>query len=727
MSIPNHDDALQQVSNHQHLHNQAALQRIATVFRNTFKRMSVLPSEDWPPSIGRHESNFVMIEHGRGRLPGAKEAEQMQRDYIGGRVDRIVGRKKEIRYEDIFDFNAAVENSEDFTYASKHFRMLIDGAPGIGKTVLCRKFCKDWGAGKILQQFSMVWLLHLREERIAKAKTIDDLFQHYDEDLLREVVQHMKKTGGEGNALVCDGFDELSKQERAQHSLFLDIVYGKVLPNCSVIVTSRPYASLELQQLNTITHHVEIVGFTDEQIKKCITRNITDESKAEELIQKLKSRLDIFSLCYIPLNCSIMIYVYKQEDYQLPKTLTLLYTFYIRNALKRSAKVHFPQYLIATIDLKSLPECIKDLFDSLCKLAYNGLLCDQLGFKPNDLPNNLQDLPGGRGTKPELLGLMSGTKSFEGTGEEVVSYQFTHLTVHEFLAAWYAATRLSPEELSRLYLEKLEDERFRLMLLFLSGITGLQESMYKQIVQQLIPQLPEVSEAINEPEIVIRLRETQIFLAHLIYESQNANLSHILASLLQQNRELELDFEFLDLFQCTVLTYFVSSSNYPWTLLHLKGLNDRQMEVMQQVSCDLACRLSDARRERKTPNKEHLLLLHNDTQELMLDYNSSSYSFYEDISLPKPTSFSCLLNIKQLTRLDLEVEPLYICDSEVDSLSHGSDTTVDSIHDSSSYGSDTIDTQFTTAWKTSLATLFKALAHNNTLKKLVINNPEMSP
>ena len=59
-----------------------------------------------------------------------------------------------------------------------HFRMLIDGAPGVGKTTLCRKFCKDWGAGQILKQFSIVWLLNLREERIAKAKSLDDLFQH---------------------------------------------------------------------------------------------------------------------------------------------------------------------------------------------------------------------------------------------------------------------------------------------------------------------------------------------------------------------------------------------------------------------------------------------------------------------------------------------------------------------------------------------------------------------
>ena len=61
--------------------------------------------------VGRHESNLALIEHSRGTLPGAKEAEQTQRDYVGGKVDRIVERKKEVGYEEIFDFSMALDNS----------------------------------------------------------------------------------------------------------------------------------------------------------------------------------------------------------------------------------------------------------------------------------------------------------------------------------------------------------------------------------------------------------------------------------------------------------------------------------------------------------------------------------------------------------------------------------------------------------------------------------------
>ena len=472
----------------------------ANEVKKTFSRMDPIPDEDWPPSIGRHESNLVMIEHGRDTLPGAEEAKQMQKDYVGGRVDRIAERKKKIRYEDIFDFKETVDKSKKIPYDSQHFKMLIDGAPGVGKTTLCRKFCKDWGAGQILKQFCIVWLLNLREERIAKAKSLDDLFHHYNKKLLKKLLEHIKGTGGEGNLLICDGFDELSEKERTRHSLFLDIIRGNVLPNCSVIVSSRPYASLMLQQIKSITHHVEIVGFTEKQIKECIRQNVTDKPKAEELIEQLKQRFDILSLCYTPLNAAITLYVYKQEEHTLPTTLTQLYKLYILHLLKRSVNIHFENlYSDDITDLKNLPDPIALPFIALCEMAYNGLQDDQLWFSMSKLPESLQGCPGCKGTKPDLLGLMSGSKSFTGSNAEV-SYQFTHLTVQEFLAAWYTAIVLSVEEQSKLFIEKAGDDRFRMMLLFLAGITGLQDKVYQQILYNLLQQLQELFQQLRLQE-----------------------------------------------------------------------------------------------------------------------------------------------------------------------------------------------------------------------------------
>ena len=674
--------------------------------KELYSKLDPIPDEDWPPSIGRRKSNLVMIEHGRNTLPGAKEAKQMQKDYIGGRVDRIAERKKEIRYGDIFDFKATAEHLKKVSYDSKHFRMLIDGAPGVGKTTLCRKFCKDWGTGQILKQFSMVWLLNLREERIAKAKSLDDLFQHDDEDLLREILQNIKKTRGEGNLLVCDGFDELSENERTQHSLFLDIIRGKVLPKCSVIVSSRPYASQMLQEMNIITHHVEIVGFTEKQIKECIRQNITDKpEKAEELIEQLEQRLDVLSLCYTPLYAAITLYIYKQDEHTLPTTLTKLYILYILHSLKRSVKIHFESLNAHCItDLKNLPDPIALPFIALCEMAYNGLLDDQLGFSTSQLPQSLQGCPGCKGTKPDLLGLMSGSKSFSGSNAEV-SYQFTHLTAQEFLAAWYAAIVISAEEQSKLFLEKAGDNSK--MLLFLAGITGLQDTqIYQKILfksyhqqkvqilqrellqlqeegllndwqlqqkQQLQKQLHQLEEQLkdmkqlqqiqhkrNKPQleqerqILDEVNKTQqlaerlkenFFLYHLIYESQNTNLSpilaQVLASVVQQYGKLELSFDKYDLFQCTVVAYFLSTCNFPWKHLKLACVTDEKMEVIYRVCCEHTGS-SDVIGALKA-NAANPPPFLKDTQELSLHY------YLDSISSPKPTSFSYLTNMKLLS------------------------------------------------------------------------------
>ena len=202
------------------------------------------------------------------------------------------------------------------------------------------------------------------------------------------------------------------------------------------------------------------------QIKESIRRNITDKPKAEEQIEQLKQRLDILSLCYTPLNAAITLYVYKQEEHTLPTTLTQLYTLYILHSLKRSVNIHFENLYSDDIsDLKNLPDPITLPFKALCKMAYSGLQDDQLGFSStSQLPQSVQGCPGCKGTKPDLLGLMSSSKSFTGSSAEV-SYQFTHLTVQEFLAAWHAAIVLSAEEQSKLFIEKANDDRFRMMLL----------------------------------------------------------------------------------------------------------------------------------------------------------------------------------------------------------------------------------------------------------------------
>ena len=203
-----------------------------------------------------------MIEQ-EERLPGAELVATMGRDYIHGNIDNIVKRKKAIQLPEIF------LPTED---GGQQLKILMDGAPGVGKSTLSRKVCKDWASGELLQQYHLVILLPLREARIREATSIEDLIYVDDPELKKQVVRHIQKTSGEHVLLIMDGYDELSCEDRIQCSFFLDIIQENRFPKCSVLVTSRPYASDYLQCLQSVVRHVEVLGFTEEQIEQCIVQ-----------------------------------------------------------------------------------------------------------------------------------------------------------------------------------------------------------------------------------------------------------------------------------------------------------------------------------------------------------------------------------------------------------------------------------------------------------------------
>ena len=247
--------------------------------------------------------------------------------------------------------------------------------------------------------------------------------------------------------LIVDGYDEVSYEQRMQNSLFVEIIRGNMFSKCSVLVTSRPYASDYLQQLQSVNRHIEVLGFTEEQIKHCIMENIPDKAKATELMQMLEERLDIASLCYIPLNCAIVLYVYEKEQCTLPNSLTNLYETFILNAVKRHAKNigTDPKITRRIHSIAALPEPFQKQLNALSKLAFDGLVTDKMMFSIDHLEAVFPEC-GDLDTDVNFLGLMTVFKEFISTGE-ALSYQFLHLTIQDFLAARWAASQFSASEL----------------------------------------------------------------------------------------------------------------------------------------------------------------------------------------------------------------------------------------------------------------------------------------
>ena len=152
--------------------------KYAQLLKDKYQGMPTLPDGDWPPSLGRQYTRLAMIEQKR-ELPGAELVATMEKDYIHGNIDNIVKRKKAIQLHEIF------LPTED---GKQQLKILMDGAPGVGKSTLSRKVCKDWASGQLLQQYHLVILLALRQASIRQAKSIEDLIEADNPHLKQQVI-----------------------------------------------------------------------------------------------------------------------------------------------------------------------------------------------------------------------------------------------------------------------------------------------------------------------------------------------------------------------------------------------------------------------------------------------------------------------------------------------------------------------------------------------------------
>ena len=57
-------------------------------------------------------------------------------------------------------------------------RILIEGAPGIGKTVLAKEIAYQWATDEILTEIKIVFLLYLRDSELQLIKSTKQLVQY---------------------------------------------------------------------------------------------------------------------------------------------------------------------------------------------------------------------------------------------------------------------------------------------------------------------------------------------------------------------------------------------------------------------------------------------------------------------------------------------------------------------------------------------------------------------
>ena len=345
----------------------------------------------------------------------------------------------------------------------KSLKVLLDGAPGVGKTTFCHIACKDWASGKIFADFKLMVYVPLRDDQVANGKEVADLFCYGPKVLRQHVALELEDTDGENALLVFDGWDELSPQQRGKNSLLCKIIIGRILPRCSILITSRPYASQWLRKPDVTNRHVEIFGFTEQQVKQCIY-NMLSAAHARSLSEKLEVRSHLKTLCYVPTNLAMVIYIYTRTC-DLPSTLTGIFDAFITNALLRYLQEYdkSSEPIMHLPSRNALPTDVLEMYRAMCLLAYHGLQQDKMVFSKEEVQAYHSELT----TSSNTLGLITAFKGFTESGIDL-KYQFLHLTIQEFLAA-EALSEEKPEVQTKFVVDHVHDTRYRTMFHFLVG------------------------------------------------------------------------------------------------------------------------------------------------------------------------------------------------------------------------------------------------------------------
>ena len=474
----------------------------------------------WPPPPTLKVFNLAMISQGKLRY-GADD--ELVRLLLRGQVSDVVSQTNAVTLEQI----------SDSLHSKGRKVILIEGAPGAGKSTLAWHLCKMWEAGKLFQEFELVLFVQLREPAIQSAKSLEDLL--LAETLsTKEVISAIQYCGGHQVLIVLDSWDEFPP------GLDQKSIIGQLICNPSkldmqfsaLIITSRPVATAQLLRRRLTTTRIEIVGFLRTEIQCYFTEAIGDSQIVKKLNDHLTQRPVIEASCYLPLNTAIVAHLFLALGHTLPTTLHGVFTSLIICCIIRHMKKQGKNIKISSLD--ELPLDIQEQFNNLCTLAYHGVMENKATFSEDDLQSF--KLP----TELSTLSLMQGVASLTAFGESRL-YNFLHLSTQELLAAYFI-TKMRPEEQVKVFNELFEQPRFANVFQFYAGFSKLQTEGIQDTISRIVK---------SKNNILI------LSLLHCLYEAQDDKLCQFVSS--QLEAELDLTNQALSPVDCLSVGYTARS------------------------------------------------------------------------------------------------------------------------------------------------------------------------
>ncbi|XP_015760037.1 PREDICTED: NACHT, LRR and PYD domains-containing protein 3-like [Acropora digitifera] len=216
--------------------------------------------------------------------------------------------------------------------------VLIEGEPGMGKTTYCQKLIFDWASKQCREwdeSFPRIEVLLLLRCRGIKSTIWDAIEEQIMPEEIelgqKEMFFQFLKENPSKVLLVLDGLDEADPQTL---KICLQLIQGKQLPGCYIVITSRHEAGKKVRPYADTL--LEIVGFTTADAECYMMKYFQHaEHLADELISKVLFDKDLRELTQNPLNTLLLCVIFEDLQGILPTNRTQLYLEIVLLILRR--------------------------------------------------------------------------------------------------------------------------------------------------------------------------------------------------------------------------------------------------------------------------------------------------------------------------------------------------------------------------------------------------------
>ena len=359
---------------------------------------------------------------------------------------------------------------------------------GIGKTTLANEICVRWANGKFLDDlFNVVILIPLRA--VQQQSLEEAIIEHIGEDAFYQ----LKKQLGGKCLLILEGLDEMAAERQQNDPILQAMLRKEKMVEVTILITSRPHACQAVNANRTI----EVVGFTEEKIKQYVKNVFPNDTEAVDLFtQQLETHPHISALCYVPLSLKMILEIFQYKEMSLPSTLTELYHLFLVMTLQREQKKKIEKQLVPSAAASNVEKILHQILPDvpeealhtimlLSKLAYRAFFDwyslreekskfhrkvqykdPRIVFTEDDLIQSGISLP----KNYDGFGLIKCT-NIKYLTQQSNTYNFSHLSVQEFLCSLYIVITMSQKEQCQLMMEHFRD--LPNIMLLLCGLTRL--------------------------------------------------------------------------------------------------------------------------------------------------------------------------------------------------------------------------------------------------------------